>query len=160
LCKVFRAVIVFTKQQLHCPTVLTLSGLLLPQQGPAIQFEYCPQSQETSSGIQYWPCFGRLACCPTPALSLCALPHLCSVLVRLLWEVVLSLHPHSQPLFLFLPSFTESLAPWSIPILWGRLSVPPHPCCWFAVYTLVLLERGIQSAQWLCWIMFLGGGCG
>jgi hypothetical protein len=32
------SVVVFARQQLHCPTAATLPGQLLPQQGGAIQF--------------------------------------------------------------------------------------------------------------------------
>jgi hypothetical protein len=39
------------------------------------------------------PCFGRLACHPTPTFRLCAFPHLCLLIVQFLWKVGLSLHP-------------------------------------------------------------------
>jgi hypothetical protein len=63
-------------------------------------FEYCLQSQEISSGIHHWPCFGRLACCSTPGLSLCSFSLLCSLRVWLLAP----------------PPFSR-----------GRFSIPTHP---------------------------------
>jgi hypothetical protein len=33
-----------------------------PSKVGQLSFEYCPQSQEISSGIPHQPCFGRLAC--------------------------------------------------------------------------------------------------
>jgi hypothetical protein len=131
---VFRAVVVFTRWKLCCLIAATMSGWLLPQQGGHFSFEYCSQFYETSSGIHHWLHFGRLACHPTPTLSLCVLPHLCLVLVRLLWEIGLLPHPCSQPLLLFSPSFKkssldESLSPCPTPVHEGRFSISPYPCC-------------------------------
>jgi hypothetical protein len=38
-----------------------------------------PSVPEISSRIHLLPCFGKMACCPTPALSLCAFPDVCWV---------------------------------------------------------------------------------
>jgi hypothetical protein len=69
LCKVVRAVVVFTRQQLCCPSAATLFGQLLPQQGGAIQFRMLPSVPQD----QLWD----------PSLAL-------------LWEVSLLPHPCSQ----------------------------------------------------------------
>jgi hypothetical protein len=80
---VFRGAVVFTRQQLHCPTAATLFGQLLSQQGWAIQIWVLPQSQETSLEIHTIP----------------------------FWEVDLSPHPYSQPLCLPSPLLGASWAP-------------------------------------------------
>jgi hypothetical protein len=43
-----------------------------PSKVGQLSFEYHPQSHETSSVIHHAPCFGRLACHPTPAPSACS----------------------------------------------------------------------------------------
>jgi hypothetical protein len=77
-------------QQLHCSSAATLFGQQLAQQGKAIQLWMLPLSHKISSRIHHLPCFERLACHPTPTLSLYASPNLCSVLVCFLWEVELT----------------------------------------------------------------------
>uniref|UniRef100_A0A8C0WGN8 Uncharacterized protein n=1 Tax=Castor canadensis TaxID=51338 RepID=A0A8C0WGN8_CASCN len=51
--------------------------------GAQFSFEYCPQSQETTQE-SIMPCFGSLACHPTPTLSLCYLSCFSSFKVQLL----------------------------------------------------------------------------
>jgi hypothetical protein len=87
-CRVVRAG-VFAMHQLCCPSAASLFGQLLQQQGGAIQFWMLPSA--LSSGIHHLPCFGWLACHPTPALSLCTSPDLCWVLVALLGGWIVSL---------------------------------------------------------------------
>jgi hypothetical protein len=103
---VVRVVAVFSRWQLCCPTALNLV-ISSPSKVEQFSFEYCPLSHETSSKIYLLPHFGRLACCPSPALSLCASLNLCSVLAAPLggWLVAPSL-----TLSLCCFSFTESLA--------------------------------------------------
>jgi hypothetical protein len=134
-----------------------------PSKLEKFSFEYRPQPYETTSGIHHWPHFGRLACRPIPALSLCASPHLCLVLVQLLWEVhlspalVLSLPHHPLPSL-----FTESSAP--CPTIFPRAGSVFHPTpavsvrLQSAVYAFQFCwGRGeILSAQGLCWNMFPG----
>jgi hypothetical protein len=115
LCRVIRAV-VFSRWQLCFPLAAALFGQLLTQQGGAFQFWMLPSVPEISSGTHLLPCFGRLACRPTPCsqplcfywfllsaggssgrlvcrltpwLSLYASPDLCQ---HLLWAVVLLAH--------------------------------------------------------------------
>jgi hypothetical protein len=88
-------------------------------------FEYKPQSHETSSVIHYAP----------------------------LWEVGLSPHPWSQPLLLFLPSFTESSDTCST--LFSKAGSVFHPTLTvgvrlpFTVSVFQLYSEGFQSAQGL-----------
>jgi hypothetical protein len=79
-----------------------------PSKMRKFSFEYCPLSQEISSGIHHLPHFRRVACCSAPILSLCASPNLWSVLMAPLegWLVT----PSPLSAFLLYPySFTESL---------------------------------------------------
>jgi hypothetical protein len=110
----------FTKCPLHCPLTAALFGQLLPQQGGAIQFRMLPSVPEISSGIYHLPCFGRLACCLNPALSLCAFPDLCWVLVAPLggWLVT------ALPLSAFMPF---SISAWCMWLLW-KVGLLPQPC--------------------------------
>jgi hypothetical protein len=59
-------------------------------------FEYCPHSHKTSSGIQNWPQFGRLACRPIPAVIFFSL-HLLRILLfsppHSVWHVQCSTPP-------------------------------------------------------------------
>jgi hypothetical protein len=90
--------VVFTRQQLHCPSAVGLFGQLLPQQCGTIPFWVLPSVPEISSGIHHLPSFGRLACHLTLVLRLYASPNPCWVLVASLggWLVA---PPHcSQPL--------------------------------------------------------------
>jgi hypothetical protein len=84
-------------------------------------FEYRPHSHKTSSAIHHSPHLGGL----------------------------LLSHPCSQPLLLFLPSFTESLSPCPTSILCGRFRVHPSSTVCvrlqFTVYAFQLFE-GIQSS--------------
>jgi hypothetical protein len=82
-CRVFKAALLFARPQLCCPTAATLSGSSHRTMGQ-FSFEYCLQSQETISRIHHQPQFGRLACCPTSALSFCLFSHLHSLRVQLL----------------------------------------------------------------------------
>jgi hypothetical protein len=69
LCRVVRAV-VFTRQQLCCPTAATVLCQLLPQQGWGTQFWMLPSVPWGQLWDPHLPWFGRLACCPSSALSL------------------------------------------------------------------------------------------
>jgi hypothetical protein len=69
-----------------------------------------------------------------------------------LLEVDLSPHPHSQPLLLLLLAFTESSAPGPIPVLQGRLSIPPPFLLSALDYNLLFMlftfvGCGVQSAH-------------
>jgi hypothetical protein len=70
---------------------LQLFSQLLLQQDGAIQFWILPSVPVISSGINHLPCFGRLACCPRPALSFYVFSDPCWVLVAPLvgWLVAL-----------------------------------------------------------------------
>jgi hypothetical protein len=104
LCRVVR--VVFTRQQLQ----LCLVRSSLSRVGQ-FSFEYCPLSHEAGSRIHNLPCFGRLACPPTPDLRRSASPDLCSGLVQLLWEIGLSPQVCSQPLLLS-PFLYWEFGPW------------------------------------------------
>jgi hypothetical protein len=165
LSKVILSVVVFTKQRLHCPTTATLSGQFLPQQVGAIQFWVTPVLPDYLSNPP-WPCFRRLAYCPTSTLSLFASPHLCSVIIQILWEFVC----HPTWFLAFVPCLTL--------VLWGFFSLPhphsqrqdqhsiPHLLSVFDYNSLFMLFSfvfilggwGGQYAQWLHQIMFSGGG--
>jgi hypothetical protein len=166
--RLVRASAFFTRQQLYCPSATTLFGLLLFQQGRAIQFwilysvlqdqlwdptpalfwelDFLPQPHSQPLCLS-WPLLnasgssGRLSCHPTPALSLCCFSHIHSLRVHS-WE------------FSFL----------SHPFLWDRFSVPPPPLLSVLDYSLLFIVfsfvGGIQSAQGLCWIMSWGLGRG
>jgi hypothetical protein len=126
---------VLTSQQLHCPTATTLSHHSSSSKVGQFSFEYCPPSNKTSSVILYQAHFGRLACHPTFSLSLCY----------------------------FFPSlFTESLAPFPTPVLWGGSVFDPTPLvlldCDLLFMLFSFVGEGLQSAQGLHSIMFLGGG--
>jgi hypothetical protein len=103
-----------------------------PSKVGQFSFEHCLLSLEISSGIHHLPCFGRLACHPTPTLSFYTSPDFCLVLVAPLggWLFTSSL----LSAFVTFPEFnefiqfsTESSAPCPIPVLLGRFSVPPPP---------------------------------
>jgi hypothetical protein len=77
-----------------------------PRKVEQFSFECCPLSQRSALGSTTYPAL-RLACHPTPTLSLCASPDLW-VLVAPLGGWLVTTHPF-QPLLLFL-YFTESSA--------------------------------------------------
>jgi hypothetical protein len=125
-------------------------------------FSCCPLSDEISYGIHHLPHFGRLACHPTPALSLCASPNICLVLVCLLWEVGLS---PCHPLMLEQHLFTESSALRVClldPPPFSRAGSAFHPSPLLSVldYNLLFMlfsfVGGVQSSQGLHWIMSQG----
>jgi hypothetical protein len=97
-----------------------------PNKAEKFCFEYYPQTQETISMIQA-PHPGRLACCPTLTLILCA-PHFADSSLGG-WLVV----PSQLSAFVPCPIFIH----WefgSLPqsrILQGWFSVPPHLHCWW-----------------------------
>jgi hypothetical protein len=130
---VVRAV-VFTRQQLCCPSTAVLFGQLLLQQGGAIQFWMLPSIPENSSRIHLLPHFGRLACRPTPALSFCAFSDVCWVLVAPLrgWFVT------SLPLSAFMPLLISAGSWW---LLWELVAPPcsrPLLLCAWATESLTL----------------------
>jgi hypothetical protein len=93
--------VVFTRWQLCCLTLqLYLVSSSLSRMGK-FSFEY-PLSPTKLAPWSTTSHFGSLACHPTPTLSTCSSPHLCSLKVQLL----------VPPL-----------------ILGGWFSVPPHPRC-------------------------------
>jgi hypothetical protein len=97
--------VVFSRQQLSCTTTLTLCGHLLPRQGGVVHL-WIPSSvpwHQLKTPPQ--PHIGRLACYPNPALSLCALPPLCSLLVTL---SVLLVFPLFRVWFLASSPFSEA----------------------------------------------------
>jgi hypothetical protein len=102
LCSIIRAV-VFTTWWVHCPSAVALFGQLLLQQGRAISFKCCPLSHEVIFRFHHLPHFGRLACHPTPALTLCASPNLCWVLKAPLGGWLITPFPLSA--FAALPAF-------------------------------------------------------
>jgi hypothetical protein len=129
LYKVVRFV-VFTRQQVCCTTTVTLCGHLspptparcelapqgvnLPRKVGQFSCEYHPQSLDTSSGFHLNPTWGGWLVTQTLLSAFVPCPNLCSLLVTL-------------SVLLVFPLFTESLVPSSIPILWGRFNIPPHP---------------------------------
>jgi hypothetical protein len=117
--RVGRAV-VFTRQQLHCPSVSSLFGQLLCQQGGAIQFWMLPLSHEITSGTHHLLHFGRVACCPT--LLDASLPPLG------VWFVTPAFV--AWPVFFHWEFSTESSSSSFSPMLQGRFSVPLHLHCW------------------------------
>jgi hypothetical protein len=111
--------------------------------------------------------FVRLACHPTPALSLYPSPNLCRVLVAPLGGWLVTLLPLSvfaaSPTLIPWEFGTESLAPCPTPILWGRFSVPLPPVLSVLDYSLLFMffsfvGEVVQSAQGLLWIIFLEDG--
>jgi hypothetical protein len=66
---------------LSCLSAETLFDQLLSQPDGEIQCRMLPSLSEISSGIHHLPFSGRLACCPSPALTLCVSPNLCWVLI-------------------------------------------------------------------------------
>jgi hypothetical protein len=93
--------------------------------------------------------FRRLACHPTPAFTLCASLNLFWVLVALMggWLVA----PLLLSAFAAFPAFhwefgTESLAPCSTPVLWGRFSVPPSLPLVVLDYSLLFMF--FNFAEW------------
>jgi hypothetical protein len=100
-----------------------------PSKVGQFHFEYCPLSHETSSVIHQGPALGDWLVSPPPLSAF--VPHPTSAS----WKFSSSgcwlfTHPHSQSLFLVLPSFAESLAPYPTPILQGRFSIPlSHTHC-------------------------------
>jgi hypothetical protein len=56
-----------------------------------------------------------------------------------LWEVSLLPHPCSQPLLLFLPSFTESLAPCPTPVHQGQVQCSTPPLMLMLDYNLLFM---------------------
>jgi hypothetical protein len=75
-CRVVRA-LVFTRWlcvALQLQLCLVNSS---PSKVVQFSFEYCPLSHKVSSEIHHLLIFGRLACRPTPTLSLCTFPDLC-----------------------------------------------------------------------------------
>jgi hypothetical protein len=99
VCKVVWSVIVFTRQQLRCPTAAFSLVSSSPSKVQQFSFEYCPQSQETSSGVYYGHALGGWLATP-PLFSD----------------------------FVTCPTLVDSkFGPYSIPILWGRYSIPPPP---------------------------------
>jgi hypothetical protein len=97
-------------------------------------------------------CFGKMACYPTPALSLCVSPDLCSVLRASLagWLFALPLLSASValPVIVHWEFCTESSALCPTPVLWGRFSIAPlHLCYWCQI-----------TAHCLCCLVLFGGG--
>jgi hypothetical protein len=137
-----------------------------PSKVGQFSFECCPLSHEISSGIQHLPHFGRLACYPTPAVSHCASPDLPWVLAAPLggWHVT----PLLLSTFAALPTFFHwklALRVWVLaPLLFpGQVqrSTPTsafHVRVQFTVSVFQFCWGGIQSAQGLWWILFLGSG--
>jgi hypothetical protein len=109
-----RAVVVFTRQQLYCPTAVSLFGWLFPQQGRAIRFEYYPLFHETNWGIYNMPCFGGW---------FFALPLLSAFV--------------AFPVFIHWEFSTGSSAPCPTPVLQGRFSIPPPPLMSVLEYSLL-----------------------
>jgi hypothetical protein len=64
--QVVRAVVAFTRWQLHCISTATLVSYSPSKVGGQFSFEYCPLSHEISSRIHHLLHFGRFACHPTP----------------------------------------------------------------------------------------------
>jgi hypothetical protein len=110
-----------------------------PSRVGQFSFEYCPQSQETISGINHQPCFEKLACYPTPHSQPLCLASPLVVLVQHLWDVGLLPYHCSQPLLLFPRLFSESLAVCPTPVLWGRFNVPPTHTLSMLEYNLLLI---------------------
>jgi hypothetical protein len=107
------------------PSTVTLVSSS-PSKVGQFSFEYYPLSHEGSAGIHCLPCFGRLACCPTPTLSLCASSDLCLVLAAPLGGQLDA--PPSLSAFVALPIFVHwEFSSLPTPALRGRFSVPPPP---------------------------------
>jgi hypothetical protein len=87
---------------------------------------------EISSGIHYLPCFGKLACHPTPALSLCVFSDLCWILAALLggWLVTLLLFSPLCLTWLLLGAGCSS----------GRLACHPAPTLSLCCFTCALVH--------------------
>jgi hypothetical protein len=86
-------------------------------------FGYCPLFHEISSRIHHLPHFGRLACHPSPTLSFCASPDLCSVLAAPLGDWLVT--PCLLSAFVALPTFIhKEFGSLPHPVLQGRFSVP------------------------------------
>jgi hypothetical protein len=125
----------FARQQLSCPTAATLAGQLLPWQGGTIQFCAPPTVPQDYLSDLPCPCFGRLACNPTPALSACSHPTpACRV-----------------QLFIPPPLSEVASASHFVPIVSGRLQ--------FTIYVCQFCFGGVQSACVLHWIMSRGQAC-
>jgi hypothetical protein len=159
VCRMVRAVVVFIVLQLQLCLVSSS-----PSNVGQFSFECCPLFHEISTGIHHLPHFERLACCPTPALSLCASFDLCSVLVHFFWEVCLLPDPPLSLCCLTLVHHgeldIESVASCPTPILQVWFNIPPPPLLSVLDYTWLFMLFSfvgeVQPAQELCWIMFLG----
>jgi hypothetical protein len=119
----------------------------------------CPR---VGSGIHFLPCFGRLACHPTPTLSLHAFPDPYWVLVAPLGDWLVA-HSSSQPLLLYRHLFTESLVlrVWLLahPSSLGQVQRSTPPPLLVLDYSFLVLFFSfvvggrVQSAQGLHWII-------
>jgi hypothetical protein len=105
--------------------------------GP-FSFEYCLLFHGISSGIHHLPCFGRLACCPTPALSFCACSNLCCALLGG-WSLPC---PHSEALCLSQPLQSVSSS-------YGRLACCPTLVLSLCASPNLCLVRACPLGSWL-----------
>jgi hypothetical protein len=130
-----------------------------PSKIGAIQF--CPQPHETQWSTM--PLLWEVGLSPHPHFqTLCLSPSLLADSSVPL-EGWLVTPPCSPPLFFVPPLFTDSLPPCPNTILQGWFSIShTHPTVsgWlqFTVYAFQFCWAVVQSAQGLCWTMFLGIG--
>jgi hypothetical protein len=122
-----------------------------------------PFVPEISSGIYHLPCFGRLACLPQPHSR--PLYFSQPLLDASGSSGRLACHPNptlSICCFSWVSLRVRLLAP--LPLSRGRFSIPLPPPLSVLDYSLLFMffsfAGGIQSAQGLCWIIFLEVGKG
>jgi hypothetical protein len=131
-CSMVRVVVVFTRQQLCCPSAGTLYGQLFPQKDGAIQFWILPSVSQDQLKDSLPALLWEVGLLPhTCSLSFCASPTICWVLAAPLRGWLVTPLPllafGALPAFLHWEHSTESLDLCPILIVWGRFGVLPTP---------------------------------
>jgi hypothetical protein len=146
-----------------CPTRLDLEFTAFPALGSWPVTPKCSQCLCFSQSVLgASSSFRRLACHSMPALSLCASPDLCWVLMNPLGGWLVAPPPLSA--FVALPVHSLRVCHWKVGSLFSRADSTFHPylhyCCYITVCCLcfLVLLGGVQSAQVLCWITFSDRG--